>query len=103
MRFLSLRTSVTETVELNIAVLPKTVVTADLVACNWWRNPRAIIAGMADPAPPRPPVRSLPALTAPPPIEDKMVCERCGGADMYRMHAVWRCPTCGFKTDCCGW
>jgi hypothetical protein len=30
------------------------------------------------------------------------LCERCG-ADMYRMHAVWRCPACGFKTDCCGW
>lgn len=29
-------------------------------------------------------------------------CERCG-ADMYRMHAVWRCPQCRFKTDCCGW
>jgi len=33
---------------------------------------------------------------------DKVVCERCG-AEMYRMHAVWRCPACGFKTDCCGW
>ena len=31
-----------------------------------------------------------------------MACERCGGA-MYRMHAVWRCPKCRFKTDCCGW
>ena len=34
---------------------------------------------------------------------DKMICERCGKAEMYRMHAVWRCPECGFKTDCCGW
>jgi rubrerythrin len=34
--------------------------------------------------------------------EDKIVCERCGAA-MFRMHAVWRCPACGFKTDCCGW
>jgi hypothetical protein len=34
--------------------------------------------------------------------DDKMTCERCG-ADMYRMHAVWRCPACRFKTDCCGW
>jgi rubrerythrin len=34
--------------------------------------------------------------------EEKMTCERCG-ADMYRMHAVWRCPACRFKTDCCGW
>jgi rubrerythrin len=34
--------------------------------------------------------------------EDAMKCERCGAA-MYRMHAVWRCPACRFKTDCCGW
>jgi rubrerythrin len=34
--------------------------------------------------------------------DDKMTCERCG-ADMYRMHAVWRCPACRFNTDCCGW
>jgi len=36
------------------------------------------------------------------PRDDKMTCERCG-AEMYRMHAVWRCPACRFKTDCCGW
>ena len=36
------------------------------------------------------------------PAADKMLCERCG-VEMYRMHAVWRCPGCGFKTDCCGW
>ena len=35
--------------------------------------------------------------------DDAMLCERCGQAEMYRMHAVWRCPACGFKTDCCGW
>ena len=34
--------------------------------------------------------------------EDKVLCERCG-AEMFRMHAVWRCPQCRFKTDCCGW
>jgi hypothetical protein len=34
--------------------------------------------------------------------DESMRCERCG-ADMYRMHAVWRCPECRFKTDCCGW
>jgi ribosomal protein L37E len=34
--------------------------------------------------------------------DDQMPCNRCG-AEMYRMHAVWRCPACGFKTDCCGW
>jgi len=35
--------------------------------------------------------------------DDREICERCGKAEMYRMHAVWRCPECGFKTDCCGW
>jgi len=35
--------------------------------------------------------------------EDAVSCERCGKAEMYRMHAVWRCPACGYKTDCCGW
>ncbi|WP_239488849.1 hypothetical protein [Luteitalea sp. TBR-22] len=30
------------------------------------------------------------------------LCDRCG-AEMFRMHAVWRCPACGYKTDCCGW
>jgi len=38
-----------------------------------------------------------------PAADEKMVCERCGGASVYRMHAVWRCSDCGFKTDCCGW
>lgn len=33
---------------------------------------------------------------------ERMLCDRCG-AQMFRMHAVWRCPACGFKTDCCGW
>jgi len=33
---------------------------------------------------------------------DAVICERCG-AEMFRMHAVWRCPACRFKTDCCGW
>jgi ribosomal protein L37E len=33
---------------------------------------------------------------------DKVLCERCG-EEMFRMHAVWRCPACGYKTDCCGW
>jgi len=44
------------------------------------------------------------ALRSPPPAssEDAMKCERCG-VEMYRMHAVWRCPACRFKTDCCGW
>jgi rubrerythrin len=33
---------------------------------------------------------------------DAVICERCG-AEMFRMHAVWRCPSCRYKTDCCGW
>jgi len=33
---------------------------------------------------------------------DAMLCDRCR-ASMFRMHAVWRCPECGYKTDCCGW
>ena len=41
--------------------------------------------------------------TTPPSRDEAMICERCGKAEMYRMHAVWRCPACGFKTDCCGW
>ena len=55
------------------------------------------------PQPPITPVRS--ALSGSPTAcdnTDSMVCERCGEA-MYRMHAVWRCPACRFKTDCCGW
>ena len=57
---------------------------------------------MSDPKPPLPPARPItpPGVTAP--SEEKVLCERCG-AEMYRMHAVWRCPQCGFKTDCCGW
>ncbi len=34
--------------------------------------------------------------------DEKVTCERCG-TEMFRMHAVWRCPNCRFKTDCCGW
>ena len=34
--------------------------------------------------------------------DDAVICERCG-AEMFRMHAVWRCPACRYKTDCCGW
>jgi hypothetical protein len=34
--------------------------------------------------------------------DEKIVCDRCGG-EVYRMHAVWRCSKCGFKSDCCGW
>ena len=46
------------------------------------------------------PIKS--ALAAEPAAEPATPCDRCG-AEMYRMHAVWRCPACGFKSDCCGW
>jgi hypothetical protein len=48
------------------------------------------------------PARPITPIVTAPPAQDQMLCERCGAA-MYRMHAVWRCPGCGFKTDCCGW
>jgi hypothetical protein len=58
---------------------------------------------------PAPRATTSPAPTAPTsssknakPHPDAVVCERCG-VEMFRMHAVWRCPGCGFKTDCCGW
>jgi hypothetical protein len=61
---------------------------------------------MSEPDSPRPPARPITplksALAATPGAHDKTLCERCGD-EMYRMHAVWRCPACGFKTDCCGW
>jgi rubrerythrin len=43
-----------------------------------------------------------PAATAASTDSDAVICERCGAA-MFRMHAVWRCPVCRYKTDCCGW
>jgi predicted amidophosphoribosyltransferase len=57
---------------------------------------------MAEPPSPPAPARPISPLKTTPPVDDKTLCERCG-AEMYRMHAVWRCPQCGFKTDCCGW
>jgi hypothetical protein len=59
---------------------------------------------MPDPIdPPRPITRlKMPDGPGTAPSEEKMLCDRCA-AEMYRMHAVWRCPACGFKTDCCGW
>lgn len=55
------------------------------------------------PKPPR--VTAIQPLLTPRPAAEpeKMVCERCGRANVYRIHAVWRCSDCGFKTDCCGW
>jgi hypothetical protein len=52
---------------------------------------------------PAPPASGEPEARAGGSEDDPMICERCGQAEMYRMHAVWRCPACGFKTDCCGW
>ena len=65
---------------------------------------RRIIATMPEPAnPPLPQPASTPK---PKPKRsgdvEKVLWERCG-AEMFRMHAVWRCPNCRFKTDCCGW
>lgn len=48
------------------------------------------------------PIRSAPRLVVVGAEPDKVLCERCG-TEMFRMHAVWRCPACRFKTDCCGW
>jgi hypothetical protein len=65
----------------------------DFAACDNARVPEP-------PVPPPLPRPSAPLKLALP--DDKVLCERCG-AEMYRMHAVWRCTQCGFKTDCCGW
>jgi hypothetical protein len=63
----------------------------------------SIISPMPDPRPLPPLTPVLSALRTPPTAQPEItVCERCG-AEMYRMHAVWRCPQCRFKTDCCGW
>jgi hypothetical protein len=51
---------------------------------------------------PRPIVTDIRKASDPGSDPSKVMCERCG-AEMYRMHAVWRCASCGFKTDCCGW
>ena len=64
-------------------------------------NASAIIAPMPDPGKPDP-TPQAPTGKRPDPGADKVICERCG-AEMFRMHAVWRCPACRYKTDCCGW
>ena len=58
----------------------------------------------SDEAPPKQPdsPRPITPIRISAPKADQTLCERCG-AEMYRMHAVWRCTKCGFKTDCCGW
>jgi tRNA(Ile2) C34 agmatinyltransferase TiaS len=58
---------------------------------------------MSDFGPAKPSIRPItPIKVAVERDVEKTLCDRCG-AEMYRMHAVWRCPSCGFKTDCCGW
>ena len=57
---------------------------------------------MPDSNAPGPPARPAAHPAAAPPRDDTELCERCN-AEMFRMHAVWRCPACGYKTDCCGW
>ena len=58
---------------------------------------------MSDAEKDRPPEKAETSAIPAPGGEDAVLCERCGKAEMYRMHAVWRCPACGYKTDCCGW
>ncbi len=65
-----------------------------------WRH-SAIIPRMPEPDKPAAPIPTPPA-ARPAADADKVLCERCG-AEMFRMHAVWRCPVCRYKTDCCGW
>jgi hypothetical protein len=62
-----------------------------------------IMPPMADEQPPAPALTLAPVSQRSAQNDDPMICERCGKAEMYRMHAVWRCPECGYKTDCCGW
>jgi rubrerythrin len=64
--------------------------------------PRPAFASESATATVRPITPLKSALATLPAGETKTLCERCG-AEMYRMHAVWRCSICGFKTDCCGW
>ncbi len=54
------------------------------------------------PGAPVPDRAATPTRATKPPASDRVLCDRCG-AEMFRMHAVWRCPECGYKTDCCGW
>ena len=55
-----------------------------------------------NPDPPAPARPITPIQTALRKESEKVLCDRCGG-EVYRMHAVWRCSVCGFKSDCCGW
>jgi ribosomal protein L37E len=69
---------------------------AAIIAATDVREPEEPLSEPTKPAPaPAAPRRQAES-------SDKVLCERCG-AEMFRMHAVWRCPACGYKTDCCGW
>ena len=57
---------------------------------------------MNDEKPPIKPITPLQTGAIKPAAEEKIFCDRCGG-EVYRMHAVWRCSKCGYKSDCCGW
>jgi len=57
---------------------------------------------MAESAEPEPVKPITPLKTSAPKPDEKIFCDRCGG-EVYRMHAVWRCSQCGYKSDCCGW
>jgi ribosomal protein L37E len=57
---------------------------------------------MAEPAEPKPVKPITPLKTSTLTNDEKIFCDRCGG-EVYRMHAVWRCSQCGYKSDCCGW
>ena len=67
------------------------------------RDTPSLPRGMSEQPAPRPSVKAIsPIKTTLPVSDDSAGCERCGG-EIYRMHAVWRCSKCGYKTDCCGW
>lgn len=76
-----------------------TICTDEAWAASRVRWPIIGVMAAADPKPSAP---VTPPVARPAGGEDKVLCERCG-VEMFRMHAVWRCPSCGFKTDCCGW
>ncbi|MXY24824.1 MAG: hypothetical protein F4Y45_09920 [Acidobacteria bacterium] len=65
-------------------------------------QPSAPVTPAVDPARPGRQVTPIRSVARSAPSDDAVICERCG-AEMFRMHAVWRCPNCRYKTDCCGW
>src|SRR5262249_13531506 len=70
-------------------------------------KPVCIMPAMPDePQPASPGVKPIKSALIPNPTcssQQRTVCDRCGGANVYRMHAVWRCADCGSKPDCFGW